>query len=584
MIYLKLISNAIWAGLYGAALVVVLLFYLNEDLAARGILSVLGARALASVALIYVPIIAWTLPTLFVCVRFFAARRLGTPWLGLKPVVWFSTITLGALTVAYYGNLYETTSLLPPPTREALRLVCATMAGCCLGALCCAGIGQFRAGAAGRIWRQAAAAFLLVPLVVAPAAIPRRDLLSPVGRVTVGRAGGPASGAGVGAGERTLLLVGLEAASMDQILPLISSREIPTFESLAREGATARLDTVRPCVSRVAWTALATGAAPWANGVRDTRVHSLPLGPEDVTVLPHSLGLRLLERAGLLVSAPLREGWRRSPTIGEILISSGEKVVLIGWDADAAEAGAGLHRVEGSRIEARVQRILGGPGPRPSESAALLMVLREAVSMDLSILDRAREAARGPSGRRPRLRAIRFSGLGQVSRYFLRYHVPDKFGDVTQQERDAYGRVIAGYYQFLDDLLAEQIAAAGPGARVLVTSAYGVEPLPAWETFLRAHFPRLWSEGSIPSGGWGQGPDGVLLLRGEGVRAGRRLEEADLLEVVPTALYGLGMPIGRDMRGDLLRRVFEPDYLEAHPVHYIPAYARSDVAAPGRDS
>ena len=582
MTYLKLMSNAIWAGLYGAALVVVLLFYLNEDLAAQGILSVLGARALISVALIYVPVIAWTLPTLFVCVRFFAARRLGTPWLGLKPVVWFGTITLGALTVAYYRNLYETTSLLPPPTRESLRLVCATMAGCCLGALCCAGIGQFRIGAAGRIWRQAAAAFLLVPLAVAPAAIPRRDLLSPVGRATVGSAGGPAGG--VGAGQGTLLLVGLEAASMDQILPLISSREIPTFERLAREGASARLDTVRPCVSRVAWTALATGAAPWANGVRDTRVHSLPLGPEDITVLPHSLGLRLLERAGVLGSAPLQEGWRRSPTIGEILRSSGEEVELIGWDADAVVGDAARQRVEGSRIEARVQRILGGTGPRPNGSAARLTVLREAVSADLAILDLAREGARGHSGRRPRLRAIKFSGLGRVSRYFLRYHVPDKFGDVTQQERDAYGRVILGYYQFLDDLLAEQIGAAGPGARVLVTSAYGVEPLPAWETFLRAHFPRLWSEGSIPSGGWGRSPDGVLLLRGEGVRAGRKIDEADLLDVVPTALYGLGMPIGRDMRGDLLRRVFEPDYLETHPVHYIPAYARSDLGAPGRDS
>jgi predicted AlkP superfamily phosphohydrolase/phosphomutase len=58
--------------------------------------------------------------------------------------------------------------------------------------------------------------------------------------------------------------------------------------------------------------------------------------------------------------------------------------------------------------------------------------------------------------------------------------------------------------------------------------------------------------------------NGLCILRGPGVRAGETLAGARILDLAPTILYALGVPLPT-MDGRVLREVFDDDFLAAHP-------------------
>ena len=64
----------------------------------------------------------------------------------------------------------------------------------------------------------------------------------------------------------------------------------------------------------------------------------------------------------------------------------------------------------------------------------------------------------------------------------------------------------------------------------------------------------------------------VELLRGEGVRGGALLPRARVVDVVPTLLYGLGLPVARDFDGRALTEAFTTEYLASHPLNFLPSY------------
>ena len=62
-------------------------------------------------------------------------------------------------------------------------------------------------------------------------------------------------------------------------------------------------------------------------------------------------------------------------------------------------------------------------------------------------------------------------------------------------------------------------------------------------------------------------PEGILVIRSErGGEAGKTIEGARLVDIVPTILYRMNLPIPPDLDGKVLTEAFEPAYLGAHPV------------------
>jgi predicted AlkP superfamily phosphohydrolase/phosphomutase len=61
-------------------------------------------------------------------------------------------------------------------------------------------------------------------------------------------------------------------------------------------------------------------------------------------------------------------------------------------------------------------------------------------------------------------------------------------------------------------------------------------------------------------------PSGVFLAAGPNIHRGAVLDDARLIDVAPTILYTLGLPVPEDMDGHVLTEVFTPEHLAANPV------------------
>jgi len=77
----------------------------------------------------------------------------------------------------------------------------------------------------------------------------------------------------------------------------------------------------------------------------------------------------------------------------------------------------------------------------------------------------------------------------------------------------------------------------------------------------------------------GDPPDGVLFLRGPGVKH-TRIQGATLLDVAPTILYAMGLPQARDMDGIALRAVLDDTLAARFPPRAIDTYETGGPAAP----
>ena len=75
-------------------------------------------------------------------------------------------------------------------------------------------------------------------------------------------------------------------------------------------------------------------------------------------------------------------------------------------------------------------------------------------------------------------------------------------------------------------------------------------------------------------GDHGHGPDGILMLRGPGVRPGAAIRDATHYHVAPTALALLGMPIPRGLKESPLTDVLQPECVAGI------AYAENEQASP----
>jgi len=64
---------------------------------------------------------------------------------------------------------------------------------------------------------------------------------------------------------------------------------------------------------------------------------------------------------------------------------------------------------------------------------------------------------------------------------------------------------------------------------------------------------------------------GILIAAGPALRRAATIERATLADIAPTILYALGLPRPTTMDGRVLAELFDPDYLNEHPVESVEA-------------
>ena len=376
---------------------------------------------------------------------------------------------------------------------------------------------------------------------------------------------------------RKVLLIGWDAADWRVATPLLDRGQMPNLARLVEGGVMGDLASLFPTLSPLIWTSVATGKRPHKHGVHGF-VEPDPLGT----------GVR-----------PVGSATRTAKALWNILSQSGLRSLTVGWFAShpaesiagacvsdlyakaAAPGGAPWPLPAGAVHPAPLAPALAGLRVHPSEidGHSLLPFVPRAAEIDqaidgrLAILATQLAACASVHAAATWLMdaeawdfmAVYYDAIDHVSHAFMHYY-PPRMAGVPERDYELYREVVAETYRYHDLLLGRLLDLAGDECAVILCSDHGYRSdhtRPSWIPDLPAG-PAVWHRNL-----------GIVAARGPGIRRDERLTGASVLDVAPTVLHLLGLPVGEDMDGRVWLEMFE----EPRAVERIPSWE----AIPGAD-
>jgi predicted AlkP superfamily phosphohydrolase/phosphomutase len=355
-----------------------------------------------------------------------------------------------------------------------------------------------------------------------------------------------------------VLLVGIDAATWDVIRPMMAEGKLPTLSWLVRTGWSATLESIEPTISPAIWTTIATGQRPAVHGITGF----LAPGP-DGREIPVTSNVRRREPLWAIASRHERSvnvvgwyvTWPVEPVKG-VMVS--DRFV----DADRGELVGG-----GSQSLSREH-----PGVYPAELTPDLEKLF--VRADRFIDPYEREfhrqfkaypvdatrtaiAERLMRERPADLTLVYLWGVDPIQHHFWKYHQPETWlgPPLPPAEVELNRNKVRDYYADTDAFLGRLVADAGPRVTVVVVSDHGAGPLLTYDP-------------TNPVSG-DHRLDGIVVIAGNHARHAAGNRKASILDITPTVLYLLGLPVGRDMEGRVLEDAIDPGFLAANPPRAI---------------
>ncbi|HYH09109.1 MAG TPA: hypothetical protein VEK11_18820 [Thermoanaerobaculia bacterium] len=353
--------------------------------------------------------------------------------------------------------------------------------------------------------------------------------------------------ANIGAvGERQqVILIAIRNLPYDWIVTMKGEGLLPFFETATERAYFARVEPFPTTSPKSLWASLATGKLPYRHRVTGRFSYRTPLNrAEPFLLLPYGVGFRAW---GLIppverISAPLPSGealplW----TLFRRLLLSAE---VFRWPS------VGTRVAHATFVPPVVAARFNAAGPAKATVVA-------ALSSDLAALEALEADARGA------LSAAGIEGFSVAQRAVRVYlnELPPR-GTVK-------GDVVRAYAQRLDQALS-RIEREHPDHLLIVCSPSAVVPkaLPANIGVLVTNSLRRDEPGA---------DDGFVLVTGENTAHREHPAAASVVDIVPTVLFGAGLPIARDMDGRILYDAFADELLRSSTVTAIQTYEAERV-------
>ncbi|MEZ6189879.1 MAG: alkaline phosphatase family protein [Phycisphaerales bacterium] len=352
---------------------------------------------------------------------------------------------------------------------------------------------------------------------------------------------------------KRVLLVGWDAADWRIIRPLMEQGHMPALSRLVAAGAHGNLATIHPALSPMLWTSIATGKRPDRHGI-----HGF-LEP-----IPDGSGVR-----------PVSSTSRRCKSLWNIAHQNNLRSLIVSWYAShPAEPVDGVVVSDRFFSDPRKKPLSGSVSPAEltDQIADLRVNTKELLATDMAaFIPRFNEIKQEES--KPLhalaniiakcasvqsvatrlmldndwdLAAVFFDGLDHIGHWFMPYHPPYRPG-VSEREYELYKDVVTSAYRFFDMMLEALMAHAGPDTTLILVSDHGFK-----------------SDDLRPSGSGWENPVnwhrqlGIALASGPGIKADEKFFGATVLDITPTVLHLLGLPIGADMDGRPWLEITDP--------------------------
>ena len=395
-----------------------------------------------------------------------------------------------------------------------------------------------------------------------------------------------------------LMVVGIEAATLDTILPLAEQGRLPFFNKMLTQGSRSRMTSLHPVGRKSLWSTLASGKysfPTWYSGASISSLHG------SLAAMNSSVSFRSVSGSSIGVHGARRFQsnratggfWRLWEILARLEISS----ALVGWPLSSLAPGKEPHeRIEVGLSESFFQGSADEGSVWPAEIAERAMLFRSRRSDVLP----ARTSRFGDSPPDAVLDALvedlwrqdlafflleqdlsidalflLLPGLSKISGDYFGGYSAVRFAGEQNQESENAARLVAAYYMQLDEFLARLWERSREPRLLTVVSVHGAEEARGWRKAwqILARQPPL--KGYVD-----RGPDGLLIFMGDAVRAEPRMGSAELVDLVPTLLYGLSFPIASDLDGAVLTNTFETSFLARQPLTFLPSY--ETFAGPGK--
>jgi predicted AlkP superfamily phosphohydrolase/phosphomutase len=578
MRFLRMLTNSLLAGAFGAAYLTIIVLQLNPEVP---LLSATPWWWFLTLGTLYGVHLAVVLYVIIVAREFFTMDVLSPGWVSVRLLAWLGALLSGVAAALMWLNVRGFPAALGEPAtwRMTAGAIATTASAIVLLAIAVAHYSFGRRGSRVGAW-------LFVIAVVASMTLPL------AARGLVLRTAEPfePGAASVTApidddGPRVTILL-LDGATLEHIWPRAAEGRLPNFSRLLDGGAVLDLATTRPTQPNPVWVSVATGKYPAGTGVRSAARYFALGDRHGIDLLPDHCLSHALVRLGFVRDEPVTSAeWGARP-LWDILSREGLSSGVVRWPL--THPAPSLH---GFVVSDRLHQLTTSIAEY-DRAASPKDALRTVQSISAHVPDPADEspttagfAPDSPEAeaftrdqfyarigralnfeRAPRLFALRYTGLDTVGHYYLRYSLPDAARDVPEEARRRFGSIVDRYYAFIDDEIGIALNALRDGDLLLVVSGFGMQPVNPAKRLLA----RLLRDAAV-SGTHERAPDGFMLAYGSAVQPGRP-QRGSIVDVTPTILYFFGLPVARDMDGYARSDLFTKDFTVERPVTFIPSY------------
>lgn len=392
--------------------------------------------------------------------------------------------------------------------------------------------------------------------------------------------GGAGSSSGNASGvddKGRVVVIGIDGADWRVIRPLMERGDLPNFSRIVTEGSSGVLRSMEPSSSPSLWTTVATGVSPERHGI-----HGFVVPDPSGGVRPVTSSMRKAPAFWNI----LPQFGRRAGVVGWLVTWPAEPIdgfmvtaylpYLFNWSTGRPLKGTIVDGIPQQTHPAELIEEVGALKVAPADLDPALMArfydpdrtaglgrddleCIEGFRWSVACDETYRRIGLTLFDREPvDLFAVYFGGADVASHRFWKFAHPEAMNyGVGEEEAAVLGRVIDEYYMHLDDMVGEYLQRLGPNDTLVILSDHGFKPvlMPGKPTTSGHH--RM---------------EGIIAMWGRGIRRGGTIDNAGLLDVLPTLFTLLDVPLSIDFEGHVLEQAFDPAWALDHRPRFVDEY------------